>query len=268
MWSNFQKTSPERIVVSVASLLVVLMAAALVKTFAGAAKTGRSATSSQGRFRVGRPYPAAEAGAGRLSVEVLDPENGVIGRREKTVEVVKGASRFRAEMKLDKTVPLDELVWHRVRYEFRYDDTKVETLEGVESISNILRLPVLRVLGQRSYLAGSRAAVRVIVSDSKGDVIPGRGAVRIALEADGKEQRTLFIGRLNHRGTTEAQFQFPEGVTGNFNLRYTVDTSLGTMEYTQTIRLQDKVGILLTTDKTIYQPGQMIHVRGLGVDAQ
>lgn len=266
MWSNFQKTLPERIVVSVVSLLVVLMAAAFLKTFAGAEKTGEWATYSHGVLRVVIPYRAAQAGAGRLTAEVLDPENHVIGRTEKTVEVVKGASRFMAEMKLDKAVPLDELVWHRVRYEFRYDDTKVETLEGVESISNILRLPVLRVLGQRSYLAGSRAAVRVIVSDSRGDVIPGRGAVRIALEAGGKEQRTLFTGRLNHRGTIEAQLQFPEGVTGNCNLHYTVDTSLGTTEYKQTIQLQDKVGILLTTDKTIYQPGQMIHVRALALN--
>ncbi len=266
MWSNFRKTPPERIVVSVVSLLVVLMAAALVKTFAAAEKTGEWATYSHGVLRVVIPYRAAQAGAGRLTAEVLDPENHVVGRTEKTVEVVKGASRFRTEMKLDKAVPLDELVWHRVRYTFRYDDAKVETLEGVESISNILRLPVLRVLAQRSYLAGSRTAVRVIVSDSKGDVIPGRGAVRIALEADGKERRTLFTGRLNHRGTTEAQFQFPEGVTGNCNLHYTVDTSLGTTEYTQTIRLQDKVGILLTTEKTIYQPGQMIHVRALALN--
>ncbi len=266
MWSNFRKTSPEIIVVSVVCLLVVLMATALVKTFAEAEKTGEWATYSHGVLRVVIPYRAAQAGAGRLTAEVLDPENHVIGRTEKSLEVVKGASRFRAEMKLDKAVPLDELVWHRVRYEFRYDDTKVETLWGVESISNILRLPVLRVLGQRSYLAGSRAAVRLIVSDSKGDAIPGRGAARIALEADGKEQRTLFRGPLNHRGTTEAQFQFPEGVTGNCNLHYTVDTPLGTAEYTQTIQLQDKVGILLTTDKTIYQPGQMIHVRALALN--
>jgi A-macroglobulin TED domain/Alpha-2-macroglobulin family/Carboxypeptidase regulatory-like domain/MG2 domain/Alpha-2-macroglobulin bait region domain/Macroglobulin domain MG3 len=266
MWSNFRNTPLERIVVSAVSLLVVLMASALVKTFAGVEKTGEWATYSHGVLRVVIPYRAAQAGAGRLTAEVLDPENHVIGRTEKNVEVVKGASRFSVEMKLDKGVPLDELVWHRVRYEFRYDDTKVETLEGVESISNILRLPVLRVLGQRSYLVGSRAGVRLIVSDSKGEVIPGRGAVRIALEADGKEPRTLFTGRLNHRGTTEALFQFPEGITGNCHLHYTVDTSLGTTEYTQTIRLQDKVGILLTTDKTIYQPRQMIHVRALALN--
>jgi uncharacterized protein YfaS (alpha-2-macroglobulin family) len=266
MWPNFRKTSPERIVAGVVSLLVVLLAAALVKTFAGAEKTGEWATYSHGVLRVVIPYRAAQAGAGRLTAEVLDPENRVIGRMEKTVDAVKGASRFRAEMKLDKAVPLDELVWHRLRYEFRYDDTKVETLAGVESISNILRLPVLRVLGQQTYLGGSRAAVRLIVSDSGGDVIPGRSPVRIRLQAEGKEPWTLFTGRLNRRGTTEAQFQFPEGVTGNCNLHYTADTSLGTTEYTQTIRLQDKVGILLTTDKTIYQPGQRIHVRALALN--
>src|SRR6267378_268698 len=136
MWSNFRKTPTERIVVSVVSLLVVLMAAALVNTFAGAEKTGEWATYSHGVLRVVIPYRAAQAGAGRLTAEVLDPENHVIGRTEKIIEVVNCASRFRAEMKLDKAVPLDELVWHRVRYEFRYDDTRMETLEGVDSISN------------------------------------------------------------------------------------------------------------------------------------
>ena len=266
MWTNFRKTSRERVLVGAFSALMLLMAAALVKTFAGAEKGGEWATYSRGVLRVAIPFHAAQAGLGRLTVEVLDPENHAIGRAERPAEVMKGASQFRAEMKLDKAVALDELVWHRVRYEFRYDDAKVEPMEGLESISDILRLPVLRVLGQRNYLAGSKAAVRVIVSDSKGQMIPGRGVVRIDLQAEGKERRTLFTGRLNHRGTTEAQFQFPEGVTGNCNLHYTVDTSLGATEYSQGIRLEDKVGILLTTDKTIYQPGQMIHVRALALD--
>jgi uncharacterized protein YfaS (alpha-2-macroglobulin family) len=263
---NIRNKTLERILASAVSALIALMTAGLLKTFAGAEKTDESATYSHGVLRVVVPVRAVKAGTGRLTVEVLDPENHLIGQMERSAQVMRGASHFRVEMRLDKAVPVDDLVWHRVRYEFRYDDPKVETLDGVESISNILRLPVLRVLGQRTYLAGSKAAVRVIASDSKGDVIPGRGVVRIALEAQGKERRALFTGRLNRRGTTEAQFQFPEGITGNCNLHYTVDTSLGTTEYTQGIQLQDKVGILLTTDKTIYQPGQMIHVRALALN--
>ena len=266
MWPSLRKTTRGRILESAVSALFLLMTAAMVKTFAGADKDGEWATYSHGVLRVVIPYRAAQAGAGRLTVAVLDPENHILGQTEEPAEVAKGASQFRAELKLEKPVPLEELVWHRVRYEFRYDDAKGETLEGVDSISKILRLPVLRVLGQQTYLAGSKAAVRVIVSDSKGDAIPGRGWVRIALAAEGKERRTLFTGHLNRRGTTEAQFSFPEGITGNCNLHYTVDTALGTTEYTQGISLEDKVGILLTSDKTMYQPGQMIHVRALALD--
>ena len=266
MQPSLRNNIPGRIVTCAVLAWLVLMAAALVQTFAGAGKTGASATYSHGVLRVVIPYRAAHEGSGRLRVEVVDPEDRVIGQIERSDEVVKGSSQLKAELKLDKPLALEELVWHRVRYGFRYDDPKVESLEGVESISNILRLPVLRILGQQTYLAGSKAAVRVIVSDSQGEVIPGRSSVRIDLEAPGQKRQTLFSGRLNRRATTEAQFQFPERLTGNYNLHYTVDTSLGTTEYMQGIRIQDKVGILLTTDKTIYQPGQMIHVRALGLD--
>jgi hypothetical protein len=72
-------------------------------------------------------------------VEVLDPEDHVVGQVEKSAEVVNGASQWKAELKLDKPVALDELVWHRVRYGFVYNNAKVEKLQGMESISNILR---------------------------------------------------------------------------------------------------------------------------------
>jgi hypothetical protein len=49
-------------------------------------------------------------------------------------------------------------------------------------------------------------------------------------------------------------------------LRYVVDTAIGSTEFTQEVRLEDKVSILLTTEKPIYQPGQTIHVRGLALD--
>src|SRR6202011_4507871 len=53
---------------------------------------------------------------------------------------------------------------------------------------------------------------------------------------------------------------------GNYQLRYSVDTSIGSTELTESVRLEDKVSILLTTEKPIYQPGQTIHVRALALD--
>ena len=82
---------------------------------------------------------------------------------------------------------------------------------------------------------------------------------------DGKP-RVLFSGRLNRRGTTEAQFRFPAGVIGSYRLRYVADTPIGSTEFTQDVRLEDKVSILLTSEKPLYQPGQTIHVRALALD--
>ena len=80
------------------------------------------------------------------------------------------------------------------------------------------------------------------------------------------KRRVLFSGRLNRRGTTEAQFRLPAGVIGSYRLRYVADTPIGSTEFTQDVRLEDKVSILLTTEKPLYQPGQTIHVRALALD--
>src|SRR5260370_35032301 len=139
-------------------------------------------------------------------------------------------------------------------------------MHGTESISQILRTPVMHVLGQQSYLTGGPAAVRVILTDSKNEAIAGPSSVRIELAAPDQKPRVLFTGRLNRRGTTEAQFQFPAGVVGTYPLRYVVETPIGSTEFTQQVRLEEKVSILLTTEKPIYQPGQTIHVGSLALD--
>ena len=224
------------------------------------------ATYSQGMLHLAIPYNAAHGGTGKLTMEVLDPEDHALGHAEQNVLVVEGEGQWREEIKLEKQLALDDLVWHRVRYRFAYDNPKESPIEGTESISQILRRPVIHILGQQSYLSGGEAAVRVIVTDSNSEVIPGRGSVRVELLAGNDKPRSLFTGRLNSRGTTEAQFRFPAGVVGSYQLHYVVDTSIGSTEFTQPVRLEDKVSILLTTEKPIYQPGQTIHVRALALD--
>ena len=92
--------------------------------------------------------------------------------------------------------------------------------------------------------------------------------MRIELLGVQREIPIRFLaGRLNRRGTTEAQFRFPRAWWAIINLRYRCrhhhrldQNSL------QSVRLEDKVSILLTTEKPIYQPGQTIHVRALALD--
>jgi hypothetical protein len=225
-----------------------------------------TATYSHGVVHLAIPYRSAGAGAGQLTMEVLDPDDQVVGRTERHLEVSAGHGRWQDEIKLEKPLSLDDLVWHRVRYRFVYDDQNLRAIEGTESISQVLRTPVIHILGQQSYLTGGQAAVRVIVTDSKNEVIAGRGSVRIEFLVTDAKPRLLYTGQLNRRGTTEAQFRFPAGLVGSYQLRYVVDTPIGSTEFTQPVRLEDKVSILLTTEKPIYQPGQTIHVRALALD--
>ena len=225
-----------------------------------------SATYSHGLLYLTLPYNAAHAGAGHLTVDVLDPEDHVMGSAERSADLVEGEGRWHMEIKLSQQIATDDLVWHRVHYYFEYKDGKSAKIEATESISQILRTPVIHILGQQSYMANGPAGVRLIVTDSKNDIIGGHGSVQIELLGPGEKSQVLFTGHTNRRGTTEAQFRFPAGLVGSYQLRYRVDTPIGSTEFVQAVRLEDKISILLTTEKPIYQPGQTIHVRALALD--
>jgi uncharacterized protein YfaS (alpha-2-macroglobulin family) len=224
-----------------------------------------AATYAHGKLSIAIPYHSAREGSGTLTVEILDPEDHVLGRSERRVGIVKGDGTWQQAVTPDRSIAYDEIVWQRVRYRFEYSDGTRPGIEGVESISEILRRPVVRILGQTEYLSGSEAAIRVIVSDASNSEIAESGSVRIELVIPEKQLQALFTGRLNRRGTVEAKFRFPEGLTGRCELRYTAETPVGSAEYTQAITLADKASILLTTEKPIYQPGQTIHVRALAL---
>ena len=261
------RTKPPRVWFLLIPVLLTIAAMVAVQQFqAASGEPAASATYSHGMLNLILPYHAAHAGAGHLTVEVLDPEDQVLGSAERSVDVAEGKGRWQEQIKLSKPLAADDLVWHRVRYRFEYNDDKSAKIEGTESISQILRTPVIHILGQQSYLSGGSAAVRVIVTDSKNEVIAGRGSVQIELLGPGEKSQVLFMGRTNRRGTTEAQFRFPAGLVGSYPLRYRVDTPIGSTEFAQAVRLEDKVSILLTTEKPIYQPSQTIHVRALALD--
>jgi hypothetical protein len=247
---------------------LLIASAVLLQSFQGtqANTTALAATYSQGALHITIPYAAGHAGPGTLAVEVLDPEDRVVGRTERAAIANDGTGTWRTDIQLPNALTLDDIAWQRVRYRFSYGEAKDAAIEGTEPISEILRRPAVHIVGQQSYLAGGAAAVRVIVTDSKNELITGPASVKIDLAAPGQPVRVLFTGRLNQHGTTEAQFRLPAGLVGTYPLHYAVETPIGTAEYTEQVRIEDKVSILLTTEKPIYQPGQTIHARALALD--
>jgi hypothetical protein len=225
-----------------------------------------AATYAQFMLRVSIPYNAPRMGEGTLLVEVLDPEDGVAARIDRHVDARVGRGSWDQDLPLPKALALEDLVWHRLRYRFAYGNEKAAAIEGIASISQVLRRPAVHVLGQQSYLSGSVAAVRLIVTEANNETPVTSGSMQIALLGPERKPQVLYTGRLNERGTTQVQFRFPPGLVGSYSLRYALDTTIGPAEYTQEIRLEDKASILLTTEKPLYQPGQTIHLRALALD--
>src|SRR5258706_3530906 len=166
------------------AVLFVITSVAMMESFQGAgAVTSESPTViySHGGLHVTIPYRAPHTGAGQLTVEVLDPEDQSLGRVERRVNVEAGKGAWEDDVRLTTALTTDDLVWHRIRYRFTYSDQKDAAIEGTESISQILRMPVIHILGQQSYLTGGQAGVRVIVRDSRNDAIGGPGSLRSGL---------------------------------------------------------------------------------------
>jgi len=266
MEPSFGRVTPLRLCVSLSAVALTVVFVLTNPLQIAKGNNGPSATYSQGVLHVSLPYRDAHLGKGQLTIEVLDPDDKVLAHAQRSAEIADNRGSWREDIKLDHPMPVEDLVWHRVRYRFAYDDATQSALEDTESISQILRMPVVHILGQQAYLSGGPAAVRVIATDSHNEVIGGAGSVRIELLVPDHKPSQLYSGRLNHRGTSEAQFNFPPDLVGNYELRYVVDTAIGSTEFTQQVKLEEKASILLTTEKPIYQPGQTIHVRALALD--
>ena len=184
------------------AVAMMVAATVTVESFEGAqAETGgpvASVTYTRGTLHASIPYDLSRKGAGRLTVEVVDPENRELGRVERQVDLNGQRGSWQVVLKLSKALSTDDLVWHRLHYRFDFADGKGPTVDGVESISQILRMPMVHILGQTSYLTGGAAAVRVIVTDSRNEMIGGASSVRIELA--GRQDSYSFHGKARLAG--------------------------------------------------------------------
>ncbi|MCE5328307.1 MAG: hypothetical protein LLG01_18040, partial [Planctomycetaceae bacterium] len=129
-----------------------------------------------------------------------------------------------------------------------------------------LRALGMQVVGPREVLADSVAAVRVIVTDHAARK-PAQGAlvsIRLA-KPDNSLSELLLNARADGRGTVDMSFEIPAVVPGAYEFviraRYGGDTE----ETRQAVRVTAGNQVLLTTDKPLYKPTQVVHVRALAL---
>ncbi|MFQ6132942.1 MAG: MG2 domain-containing protein [Armatimonadota bacterium] len=122
----------------------------------------------------------------------------------------------------------------------------------------------VEVIGQTELLTDSRASLRVIATDHGAKAPLRRAGVGIYLASDRGTER-LLSDRTDRYGTLDAQFDIPDLEPGSYKLRVAVESPVGDKEVERDVTLKRVNQILLTTDKPIYQPNQVMHVRALAL---
>lgn len=124
------------------------------------------------------------------------------------------------------------------------------------------------VLGQNRFIPGSQAAFRVVVRNSK-DASPLAGAqVTASLAPSGGGPATpIFNGSTGTSGSVEVTFHVPADAAPDQTLVVETHSSLGSERVERPVKLERDYRVLLTTDKPLYQPGQIIHLRALALSA-
>jgi uncharacterized protein YfaS (alpha-2-macroglobulin family) len=124
------------------------------------------------------------------------------------------------------------------------------------------------VMGQTQLVPGSSVAMRVVVRDSR-DAAPLEDAsVKVLMRpADGAvgQTRTVFEGRTTELGTLDVAFDVPEDAAPDQVVIVETRSSLGTDRMEKPVTLTRDYRLLVTTDKPLYQPGQLIHIRVLAL---
>lgn len=124
------------------------------------------------------------------------------------------------------------------------------------------------VFGPDRLSPASEAGLRVVVQEvGSGRPISNAG-VKVVLKPNaGGTARPVFEGLTDDSGSLPLVFQVPaELEEGDYRLVVETESRAGEDAIERPVVIERAYRLLLTTDKPLYQPGQIIHIRALALD--
>ncbi len=124
------------------------------------------------------------------------------------------------------------------------------------------------VFGPTQFSPSSPGAVRVLVRDQNTGqpVKDAQVSVRLMPKGGGTTQ-TLYSGQTDTHGTVPVSFAIPANTARDQLLVIETQSNAGHDRIEKTVTVQRAYRVLVTTDKPLYQPGQIIHLRALALDS-
>ncbi|MBI1876885.1 MAG: hypothetical protein HYR94_01380, partial [Chloroflexi bacterium] len=123
------------------------------------------------------------------------------------------------------------------------------------------------VIGPTRFAPDSDAGLRVVVQEVGGGRPVGQAEVKVGLQPQaGGETLPLFEGVTDASGSVPLNFHLPADAAGDYQLIVETASPAGSDRLERPVTVSREFRLLLTTDKPLYQPGQVIHLRALALD--
>lgn len=124
------------------------------------------------------------------------------------------------------------------------------------------------LLGQNHATPGSHPVFRLLVRDSSNGAPIPEAEVQVSLRpADGGAALPVYSGKTDAQGNAEVSFHLPKNLSAEQVLVVNTRSQLGSDTIERNFQIERDYRVLLTSDKPIYQPGQVIHLRALALSA-
>ncbi|MHC4664252.1 MAG: MG2 domain-containing protein, partial [Planctomycetota bacterium] len=139
-----------------------------------------------------------------------------------------------------------------------------EIVEGQKALLSGASLEYIKVIGPKTVFEGFPTSYRLVAVHPETGEPLNDAAVEIQFAKDGNRISTL-IGTTDGYGRFTGSLTLPAGVEGPITLRCAIRKDEINELFEQELQVGGGYKILLTTDKPQYQPGQLIHLRTLGL---
>jgi hypothetical protein len=201
--------------------------------------------------------PGSRQMQGTLQVEILGPDGQSVAEEQKTIRQKEASARYSFELPANK-LPAGRLTL-RCRFQkhqFEVPLSKVLLVKGHET----------SLSAGEELIAGSPAALHCNVHAVKSisETLPLAGAqVEVQLRDKAGQVFPLNTSKTGNDGLTQVEFKVPEVPSGQYTLVVASRSELGTEKLERQVQVRTAAKILLVTDKPLYQPGQLMHIRAL-----
>ena len=199
--------------------------------------------------------------SGNLVAELLDSAGKVIASREQAIEQGEKTAAYRFEFPALKQKP-DGLT---LRYTLGKHKVEVPLSKELLVKAHETTLSV-----GTEFHAGTTAALRCSVHGVKSltETVPlPNSTVEVRLKDKDGKVHELFKGKADDRGAAAVDLKVPALPAGTYKMEVATRSSLGEEKLERDVKLKAEPKVLLVSDKPLYQPGQLIHLRALCLGA-